>query len=58
MAIDNCHDLVKAALVKENWRITDDPLIVEAGKRKIQVDLGAERLIAAEKEGEKIAAAI
>ena len=55
MARDKYHELVKAALVKEGWLITDDPLIVEAGKRKIQVDLGAERLIAAEKEGEKIA---
>ena len=55
MARDKYHELVKAALVKEGWLITDDPLIVEAGRRKIQVDLGAERLIAAEKEGEKIA---
>ncbi|AOY83579.1 MULTISPECIES: element excision factor XisH family protein [Moorena] len=55
MARDKYHELVKAALVKERWLITDDPLIVEAGKRKIQVDLGAERLIAAEKDGEKIA---
>ncbi|NEO64853.1 MAG: fatty-acid oxidation protein subunit alpha, partial [Moorea sp. SIO4G2] len=55
MARDKYHELVKAALVKERWLITDDPLIVEAGKRKIQVDLGAERLIAAQKDGEKIA---
>ena len=58
MARDKYHELVKTALVKEGWVITDDPLIVEAGKRKIQVDLGAERLIAAEKEGEKIAVEI
>jgi len=55
MARDKYHEVVKTALVKDGWLITDDPLIVEAGKRKIQVDLGAERLLAAEKEGEKIA---
>ncbi|NJL80171.1 MAG: fatty-acid oxidation protein subunit alpha [Richelia sp. RM2_1_2] len=58
MARDKYHQIVKAALVKEGWLITDDPLFVEAGKRKIQVDLGAERLIAAEKAGEKIAVEI
>ena len=58
MAKDKYHELVKAALIKEGWLITDDPLIVEAGKRKIQVDLGLERLIAAEKAGEKIAVEI
>ncbi|WP_414620623.1 element excision factor XisH family protein [Calothrix sp. CCY 0018] len=58
MARDKYHEIVKVALIKEGWLITDDPLVVEAGKRKIQVDLGAERLIAAEKEGEKIAVEI
>ncbi len=57
MARDKYHALVREALEKEGWKITDDPLIVEAGQRKIQVDLGAERLIGAEKEGIKIAVA-
>ena len=58
MARDKYHDLVREALEKEGWTITDDPLIVEAGRRKIQVDLGAERLIGAEKDGVKIAVEI
>ena len=58
MARDKYHDLVREALEREGWVITDDPLIVEAGKRKVQVDLGAERLIGAEKDGMKIAVEI
>jgi len=57
-ARDRYHDLVKQALELEGWTITDDPLIVEAGRRKVQVDLGAERLLGAEKGGEKIAVEI
>lgn len=58
MAPDKYHALVKQALVKDGWTITDDPLLVEAGKRKVQIDLGAERLIGAEKGNEKIAVEI
>ena len=57
-ARDRYHSLVKQALELEGWMITDDPLIVEAGRRKVQVDLGAERLVGAEREGEKIAVEI
>ncbi len=52
---DTYHDLVRRALEKDGWLVTHDPLIVPAGKRKIKVDLGAEPLIAAEKEDQKIA---
>ncbi|MDJ1182451.1 element excision factor XisH family protein [Roseofilum casamattae] len=55
MAKDKYHQLVKTALVNEGWQVTDDPLIVSAGSRKVQVDLGAERLITAERDREKIA---
>lgn len=58
MARDTYHELVKKALENEGWEITNDPLIVEAGKRKVQVDLGAERLIGAQKGEEKIAVEI
>jgi hypothetical protein len=47
-ARDLFHEAVKVALQKENWVITDDPLKVEVGGAKFEIDLGAERLLAAE----------
>jgi XisH protein len=58
MARDLFHGAVCAALQKENWVITDDPLRVEAGGSKFEIDLGAERLLAAERGDEKIAVEI
>ena len=53
---DTYHEAVRAALEKDGWTITDDPLTVQAGSKEFYIDLGAERLvIAAEKEGERIA---
>jgi len=57
-ARDIYHDHVKAALVKDGWTITDDPLKLSFGRKNIYVDLGAERLIAAAKGGQKIAVEI
>ena len=57
-ARDRFHEAVKLALQKENWVITDDPLRLEAGGAKFEIDLGAERLLAAERGGEKIAVEI
>ncbi len=57
-ARDLFHEAVKVALEKENWVITDDPLKLEAGGAKFEIDLGAERLVAAERAGEKIAVEI
>ncbi len=57
-ARDLFHEAVKVALQKENWVITNDPLKVEAGGAKLEIDLGAERLLAAERGGEKIAVEI
>ena len=37
-------ETVKNALVKDGWRITDDPLILSIGKKNLFVDLGAEKL--------------
>jgi XisH protein len=54
-AKDLFHNAVKVALQKEQWVITDDPLKVEVGGTKLEIDLGAERLLAAERQGEKIA---
>ena len=54
-ARDFYHDVVKAALIADGWTITDDPLILHVGKKDLFVDLGAERLLAAVKQGRKIA---
>jgi hypothetical protein len=58
MAKDIYHDTVRTALEKDGWTITDDPLTLRIGKRDLFVDLGAEKLIAAEREGQKIAVEI
>jgi len=58
MAKDIYHDLVKELLIKDGWTITHDPLFLAFGVRKVYADIGAERLIAAEKGKEKIAVEI
>lgn len=55
MARDLFHDIVRSAIEKDGWTITNDPLTIRCGGVDIQIDLAAERLIAAEKAGEKIA---
>ena len=57
-AKDFYHNTVKNALIKDGWNITDDPLILSIGKKNLFVDLGAEKLIAAEKSNQKIAVEI
>jgi hypothetical protein len=54
-ARDLYHDAVKNALIKDGWTITDDPLRLSFGLHKVYIDLGAERILAAEKGNEKIA---
>ncbi|MEG3958386.1 element excision factor XisH family protein [Microcoleus sp. herbarium2] len=54
-AKDIYHNNVRTALEKDGWTITNDPLPLKIGKRTLNVDLGAEKLFAAEKEGRKIA---
>jgi hypothetical protein len=54
-AKDIYHDTVKTALVKSGWQITHDPLVLKWGTKDLYIDLGAERLLAAEKSGQKIA---
>lgn len=55
---DIFHDAVKTALVKERWTITNDPLFIHFGGVDMYIDLGAEKIIAAEKDGQKIAVEI
>ncbi|BAZ13917.1 fdxN element excision controlling factor protein [Calothrix sp. NIES-4071] len=57
-AKDIYHDTVIIALEKDGWKITDDQLKLTVGNRSVYVDLGAEKLFAAEKEGRKIAVEI
>lgn len=54
-AKDVFHNAVKHALDRDGWIITHDPLVLHAGGVEMQVDLGAEYLLAAEKEAHKIA---
>jgi len=49
------HDAVKNALIRDGWTITHDPLRLTSGRRNLYVDLGAERLLAAEKGTLRIA---
>jgi len=53
-ARDILHDIVKEALIKDGWIITHDPFPVAFGIRRVYVDLGAERLLAAQKGTDKI----
>jgi hypothetical protein len=53
-AKDIYHDCVKNALVKDGWTITHDPFRLSWGGKDMYADLGAERLLAAEKAGQKI----
>ena len=57
-ARDLFHNAVRHGLEKEGWLITDDPLSISFGGVDLYVDLGAERLIAAERGEEKIAVEI
>jgi XisH protein len=58
-ARDIYHETVKSALQKDGWRITDDPLVLTFNpKRQLKIDLGAERLLGAQKENKLIAVEI
>ncbi len=54
-AKDRYHNTVKTALIKDGWTITHDPLTLRISTKKLYIDLGAERLIAAERDTQKIA---
>lgn len=55
-AKDIYHNAAKTALQKDGWTITHDPYRIKLSKgRNLFVDLGAERLIAAERGVERIA---
>ena len=58
MARDHFHSAVRNALIKDGWTITDDPLRVSYGLSNMEIDLGAENLVAAQKDLQKIAVEI
>lgn len=53
-AKDIYHDTVKTALQKDGWTITHDPFPLQIGKKRLSADLGAERLISAERKTQRI----
>ncbi len=57
-ALDTFHHAVRHALEKDGWTITHDPLTVLVGERRVFIDLGAERLLGAERGTRKIAVEI
>ena len=59
MARDLFHNQVKTALIKDGWKITHDPYSVKISEAiKVQIDLGAESTIAAQRDQEKNAVEI
>ena len=53
-AKDIHHNTVKKALEKDGWTITHDPFPLQIGKKRLSADLGAEKLISAERGIQKI----
>lgn len=54
-ARDKYHEATKNAIIKMGWVITHDPYMIELLNTTASIDLGAERLLAAEKDSDKIA---
>lgn len=54
-AKDTDHEAVKHALIKAGWTVTHDPYTISFGFKNVFVDLGAERVLGAERGNEKIA---
>jgi gamma-glutamyl:cysteine ligase YbdK (ATP-grasp superfamily) len=52
---DAFHDVVRHALEKDGWTITHDPLILRYELGNLYIDLGAEKVFAAERAGQRIA---
>lgn len=53
-AKDIYHDTVRRALQNDGWTITHDPFPLQIGKKRLSADLGAERLISAERGLQRI----
>jgi len=53
-AKDIYHENMKKALTKDGWTVTHEQMHLKWGAKDMYVDLGAEKLMAAEKDGRKI----
>lgn len=53
-AKDLYHNAVKNALIKDGWTITADPYFIKYEDAELYADLAAEKVIAAERQGQKI----
>ncbi len=51
---DKIHEAVRNALINDGWTITADPYEIVYKEAKLKADLAAERVIAAERDNEKI----
>jgi XisH protein len=58
MAKDKFHNIVRNALEKDGWNITNDPYEINVDDVDFEIDLAAEELLGAEREGRKIAVEI
>lgn len=52
--LDIIHNVVKNALIKDGWLITDDPYVIQYRRTVLYADLGTERPMAAERDGQKL----
>ena len=57
-ARDIFHDAARKSLENDGWLVTDDPLKLVVGGVDFYIDLGAEQILAAERQGERIAVEI
>jgi hypothetical protein len=55
MARDLFHQAVREALEADGWVITNDPLILKSGGLRMEIDLAAEQILAAERGTDYIA---
>lgn len=59
MAREAFYQQVKNALIKDRWKITDDPLTISISEAiKVHIDLADDNVIAAERDSDKIAVEI
>ncbi len=58
MARDKIHEAVKNALIRDGWQITHDPYPLQYEDVSVQIDLAAQKLLAAERGDHKIAVEI
>lgn len=57
-AKDATHSIVRHALEKDGWEITHDPYYLKIGGVEFYIDLGAESILAAQRNSQKIAVEI